>query len=367
MRNSSSNDVVDLDGNEVMMDPEVICPICKATTSEDEAMDNVFAVTDPGDDDNTEDDAQNICISCEEGTMASSKCEDCDEFLCSDCVRAHQRVKMTKDHKISQLQVPGHSQSLTQLYYCKVHRNEKLTLYCETCDMLNCRDCQLSEQHRHHKYRYSYEVAPEVKAHLMQSVSDIRLKKSGLEESRQVLTSKISTINTKENSLMDQVREIKSYLIAKIENRHKELVTEISKICREKRKILEGRKSTLDRTFWQAEYGINFVEHLLGSSISDEKILLTKKMMFRQMKRMRRANNAVGLTPPEMELNLDLYFQHFTSQSLHNNLDNVLKCVMNDIKVSQIPIEPPKPKPAPQPPQQPQPQPSPIRHPPGMV
>lgn len=166
---------------------------------------------------------------------------------------------------------------------------------------------------------------------------------------------------------MDQVREIKSYLIAKIENRHKELVTEISKICREKRKILEGRKSTLDRTFWQAEYGINFVEHLLGSSISDEKILLTKKMMFRQMKRMRRANNAVGLTPPEMELKLDLYFQHFTSQSLHNNLDNVLKCVMNDIKVSQIPIEPPKPKPAPQPPQQPQPQPSPIRHPPGMV
>ena len=362
MRNSSSQDVVDLDGNEVQMDPEVVCPVCKATTSEDEAMDNVFAVADPSEDDAGDEDGQNICYSCEEGAMASSKCEDCEELLCSDCVRAHQRVKVTKDHKISQLSVSvsaGHS--LAHLNYCKVHRNEKLTLYCETCDTLNCRDCQLSELHRHHKYRYSYEVAPEVKGHLMQSVSDIRLKKSGLEESRQVLSSKISTINAKENALMDQIREIKSYLIAKIENRHKELVTEISKICREKRKILEGRKSTLDRTFWQAEYATNFVEHLLGSSISDEKILLTKKMIYRQMKRMRRANNAVGLTPQEMELKLDLYFQHFTSQSLHNNLDNVLKMVMNDIKVSQVPIEAPKPKPPPQP----APQPSPVRQPPG--
>ena len=198
--------------------------------------------------------------------------------------------------------------------------------------------------------RYSYEVAPEVKAHLMQSISDIRLKKSGLEESRQVLSSKISDVNAKENSLLEQMREIKSYLIAKIENRHKELVTEISKLCREKRKILEGRKSTLDRSFWQADYGIKFVDHLLTNSVTDEKILLTKKMLYRQMKRIRRSNNAVGLSQPEMELKLDLYFQHFTSQSLHTNLDNVLKMVMNDIKVSSVPIEAPKPKPAPQPP-----------------
>ena len=195
----------------------------------------------------------------------------------------------------------------------------------------------------------------------MQSISDIRLKKSGLEESRQVLSSKISDINVKEKSLLDQMSEVKSYLIAKIENRHKELVNEISKICREKRKVLEGRKSTLDRSYWQAEYGIKFVDHLLSSSVSDEKILLTKKMMYRQMKRIRRANNAIGLSQPEMELKLDLYFQHFTSQSLHTNLDNVLKMVMNDIKVSSVPVEAPKPKPAP-PPQQPQP--SPVRQPP---
>ena len=360
IRDNSANDVVDLDGNDIQMAPEVTCTVCKSTTSEDEVMDNVFAAADPEEDLDSVEDEQHPCNSCEDNVMASHYCEDCDEYLCSDCVRAHQRVKMTKDHKIRALKVSGRSGGLDHLNYCSKCPNEKLTLYCETCDKLNCRDCQLSEQCRHHKYRYSYEVAPEVKAHLSQSVSDIRLKKSGLEESRQVLSSKIADVNAKENALIVQMREIKSYLIAKIETRHKELVTEISKICREKRKILEGRKSTLDRTYWQADYSISFVNNLLSNSVSDEKILLTKKMLYRQMKRMRRANNAVGLTLPEMELKLDLYFQHFTSQSLHTNLDNVLKMVMSDIKVSQVPIEAPKPKPLPPQPQPP-PQPSPVR------
>merc|ERR1712013_325743 len=55
---------------------------------------------------------------------------------------------------------------------------------------------------------------------------------------------------------------------------------------------------------------------------------------------------------------LDMYFQHFTGQSLHTNLDSVLKMVMSDIKVSTVPIEAPKPKPPPPA------APSPVRQPP---
>merc|ERR1719319_1420482 len=51
-----------------------------------------------------------------------------------------------------------------------------------------------------------------------------------------------------------------------------------------------------------------------------------------------------------MDFKLDLYFQHFSQQNLHSNLDNVLKMVMSDITVSDIAPEPPKPKPKPTPP-----------------
>lgn len=38
--------------------------------------------------------------SCEDGGLALSYCNDCQDYLCEKCVSAHYRVKLTKDHKI---------------------------------------------------------------------------------------------------------------------------------------------------------------------------------------------------------------------------------------------------------------------------
>lgn len=35
--------------------------------------------------------------------------------------------------------------------FCPFHKKEQLKLYCETCDKLTCRDCQLLE-HKEHRY-----------------------------------------------------------------------------------------------------------------------------------------------------------------------------------------------------------------------
>lgn len=44
--------------------------------------------------------------------------------------------------------------------FCPVHKQEQLKLFCETCDRLTCRDCQLLE-HKEHRYKY-YHVLPPV-------------------------------------------------------------------------------------------------------------------------------------------------------------------------------------------------------------
>merc|ERR1719319_559999 len=251
-----------------------------------------------------------------------------------------------KDHEI--IVVSSSYDMSAGINYCDVHTNEKRTLYCESCDSLNCRDCQLSDRHRNHQYRYANEVAPEIKLTLMKSSGDIRLKKNGLEESRGTLTAKLAEINVKENSILGQLQEVKHFLVDKIENKCKELEREVTKATSEKRKLLEGRKGNLDRLHWQADNCLAFVTHVVNGT-SDEKMLLTKKMMARQLKRLRRANHAVNIPPADMELKMDLYFQHFSGAALHSNLDNVLKMVMSDIKASTVPIEAPKPKAAPAP------------------
>lgn len=45
-----------------------------------------------------------LCNGCEsQNVMATHSCSECDENLCDNCVKAHQRVKFTKDHTISPL------------------------------------------------------------------------------------------------------------------------------------------------------------------------------------------------------------------------------------------------------------------------
>lgn len=237
---------------------------------------------------------------------------------------------------------------------CKIHVGEKLILFCENCDILTCKDCQLSDRHQGHRHRQTHEVIPDVKANLNQAISDVRLKRNVLDENRELMGTELSKINIKEKSLMIQIQELKSYFITKLDARFKGLQTEVSKIVREKRKAIEGRKTTLDRTYVQSDYALAFVNYAMDFSDSDDKALLVgKRTIERQLRRLKKVDPSTGIQG-ESGVKLDLYFQHFSAQQMHTCLESVLKQVLGDIKVLSGPPPPPPPKPQPPPPQLPQ-------------
>ncbi|CAH2209146.1 jg617, partial [Pararge aegeria aegeria] len=105
------------------------------------------------------------CNSCDDTAPATSYCADCAEFICDNCVLAHQRLKITKDHTIKSreeaaAELPA-AQGSAHDMFCRDHPQERLALFCETCDRLTCRDCQL-QHHRDHKYQFSTEMAAQV-------------------------------------------------------------------------------------------------------------------------------------------------------------------------------------------------------------
>ncbi|VEN37474.1 unnamed protein product [Callosobruchus maculatus] len=61
----------------------------------------------------TIDESSKLCSNCEEGATAFSKCMDCSEQLCDGCVRAHQRVRLTKDHRISRFDGSTNNSSIS--------------------------------------------------------------------------------------------------------------------------------------------------------------------------------------------------------------------------------------------------------------
>ena len=76
-------------------------------------------------------------------------------------------------------------------------QTEKLLFFCESCDQLTCRECQLSEHHRGHDFKPTSEVIPELKVMFQEGSSDIKLKKNMLNENIALLETKLTEIGIK--------------------------------------------------------------------------------------------------------------------------------------------------------------------------
>jgi tripartite motif-containing protein 33 len=153
-----------------------MCNVCKQETDVDCIIDNLFSFNcsvystqQESQNDNAQQTGQNerqsICTNCDENNYSEWYCTDCNELLCDGCRYAHSRVKVTKDHVITKNSSNNNcskkstNQSVRITHNCHTHTMEKLSIFCETCDILTCRDCQLSPLHKEHSYKYMHEAA----------------------------------------------------------------------------------------------------------------------------------------------------------------------------------------------------------------
>ncbi|XP_042347489.1 E3 ubiquitin-protein ligase TRIM33-like, partial [Plectropomus leopardus] len=158
------------------------CSVCHQEYKQSDIIDNYF-VKDTTEATSTSDEkAAQVCTSCEDNAGTIGFCVECGEWLCKTCVEAHQRVKITKDHKIrTKEDADAASESVgasgQRPVFCPIHKQEPLKLFCETCDTLTCRDCQLLE-HKEHRYQFLEEAFQNHKGLIETSVAKLQEKKN---------------------------------------------------------------------------------------------------------------------------------------------------------------------------------------------
>ena len=94
------------------------------------------------------------CGSCDENNTASSYCFVCQNFLCTPCFEAHQRLKATRGHRnvvIEKLQPQDVEDLIHRPVMCsqQYHENQPLEFYCEECKVLICQKCCIVSHNRH--------------------------------------------------------------------------------------------------------------------------------------------------------------------------------------------------------------------------
>ena len=264
-----------------------------------------------------------MCSSCDEGSKASSQCRDCNEYLCDNCVRAHQRVRLTKDHYIERLSEDGShgathkpqpSPSPIQPVsdrppsFCDLHENEVTRLYCATCGQAICRECTMVE-HVRHNFIYLQDAVEAAKKETLRLLADARAGMEALEEATQLTQNMAERVEVRAQAVVTEVRATTRRHMTALEERERELLRRVEKIRQVKGKSLHYQIEELKHGLNQLSTTVEMVEKTLETG-TDVDVLRTKERIFSDMQNMRHLrgylqpheDDNILFTPPDTAL-----------------------------------------------------------------
>lgn len=90
-----------------------------------------------------------ICDMCR-NQQATSKCVECDQFACTNCISVHGTIGATKSHTVFNITSSGPATPrVVRERYCDTHKDEKVRFFCTQCNCVLCRDCKLTTHEGH--------------------------------------------------------------------------------------------------------------------------------------------------------------------------------------------------------------------------
>ncbi|XP_013780026.2 E3 ubiquitin-protein ligase TRIM71-like [Limulus polyphemus] len=257
-----------------------------------------------------------LCSCCEEGNNAVGRCRDCNELLCENCIQAHQRVRLTKEHYIirftndlsqhctpSTQPVGGHSD-----YYCDVHKCEVLRLFCDTCNEPLCRECAL-KLHRSHSFVYLQDAIQNSKVLIFKLLCDAKAGLQAIEESIEITQQMTDRVEVRAQNVSADVHETIQRHVNVLEERERELLRHVETIRQVKGRSLHLQMEDLKVALAKMTHIVEFIQHVLDSG-SDIDILKAKDKAYTQLHELRYYQNHLQpqeddnilFTPPDNAL-----------------------------------------------------------------
>lgn len=200
-----------------------------------------------------------LCLNCDEVAQATSRCKDCNELLCNTCVRAHIRVKLTKDHCIiplDELHLSPSSSAYSSSSnvtcqsspnsllngncntICDLHLTDVVKMYCDTCSMLFCQECN-SAEHRSHHYVYIQEAFDCARNSSLKLLADAKISAQSAKECLDISQRMLETINLRSQSVAREIRNMMRRFQIAIEERERELISKVERIRLMKYKAIQ--------------------------------------------------------------------------------------------------------------------------------
>ncbi|XP_047453486.1 transcription intermediary factor 1-alpha-like isoform X2 [Mugil cephalus] len=274
------------------------CPVCRQECMEVDVMDNVFVKDSVEAPSSTVERTVQLCMTCDDNTEAAGFCVDCVEYLCATCVEAHQRVKFTKDHTIRQkteVSQDVNGVSTQRPMFCDIHKQEPLKLFCETCDLLTCRDCQLVK-HKDHNYQFLEDAYKNHKQHMESVTLQLQEKKKLIEEVSNSINSGLLLVDQNRSSIHNEIKKSICSLILEINKKGKMLVNQLEAVTKDHESVLRKQQEDIGYLSRHLDHVINFTKWATARNGSTA-LLYCKRLILFQIGNLLRAKCSASFIP----------------------------------------------------------------------
>ncbi|XP_073523246.1 E3 ubiquitin-protein ligase TRIM33 isoform X5 [Phyllobates terribilis] len=266
------------------------CPVCRQECREIDLVDNYFVKDSTESPSSTDEKSEPVCTSCEDNASAVGLCGECGEWLCKTCIEAHQRVKFTKDHMITKKEdVSSESVGASgqRLVYCPNHKQEQLKLFCETCDKLTCRDCQLLE-HKEHRYQFLEEAFQNQKGAIENLLAKLLEKKNYVHFAATQVQNRIKEVNETNKRVEQEIKVAIFTLINEINKKGKSLLQQLESVTKERQIKLVQQQNDITGLSRQVKHVMNFTNWAIASG-SSTALLYSKRLITFQLRHILKA------------------------------------------------------------------------------
>ena len=214
-----------------------------------------------------------LCELCS-GGKATAFCRHCTEFICEECVKIHQKLKVFAGHKVTSLEELKKGESKEILIKkpppptCKDH-DEQMKIYCFDCNRLICRDCIVID-HKEHKYDFVKKAAPKTKEKLTENLAPLKEIQVSLQGATQIIKSTKLDVEAQGASVVNTVKRSFDELHQIIEQRKRELLEKAASVTKGKLDQLNIQEKGFDMASGMIQSLVDFVEQNIENGTEEE-------------------------------------------------------------------------------------------------
>ena len=218
---------------------------------------------------------ETVCKQCS-GAKSVAFCRQCTEFICSDCVRSHKKLKIYTGHVVASLKdlKRGGANSIPFVEApppkCPDH-DEPMKVFCFDCYRLICRDCTVID-HNGHNFNFLKKCAPESRKTLRDSLAPLRKVQADIARAKKKLNATDAQVDTQKNKVCKSLKQSFDWLKALLNQRKAELVKKTSALAQEKKDALAAQRKGLQVAQAKIQSLVEFVERNV-ENISDQDLM----------------------------------------------------------------------------------------------